>query len=436
MSAAPRPALLGGPRTVPAGFFPRDRSTASPAAQEAVAVCLTSGAWSMFTSGEVAAFERELAAAVGAEHAILLNSCTTAIHACLLALGVGPKDRVAVPAYTYVGTCLPAAAVGAELVFVDIDPRTQSLAAADLERALDAGPVRAVIQAHLFGAAYGAGAVTRLCRERGIFYIADCAQFIGDREATAGLLVDGPCCFSFGESKTLRIGEGGAVATNSAELADRVRQARHEGEIWLRQGTSRLGGEPPAPRDVLQGLASVRIGLNYRPPALMAALARVQLRELPAALARTEANAQRLLAALAGLPGLTLPAPRNLWWTFPVLVESPFERDVLLAALLAEGIPAGVHFPRLMNEHPTLCQAASNGGSAFPGAELFACGHLVLPVFPALGPEHMDCIAAGVRKVLAADADGRAAMAQPAADLLENARVAELCSGLFIYLET
>src|SRR5262249_16085859 len=155
---------------------------------------------------------RELAFSVGAEHAVLLNSCTTSIHACLLALGVAPGDRVAVPAYTYVGTCLPAAAIGAQLLFVDIDPITQSMSAEALQRELDTNPARAVIQAHLFGGANGAQAVTSLCRDHCISYIADCAQLIGDLKATAKILADGPCCFSFGESKTLRIGEGGAVA--------------------------------------------------------------------------------------------------------------------------------------------------------------------------------------------------------------------------------
>jgi dTDP-4-amino-4,6-dideoxygalactose transaminase len=289
-----------------------------------------------------------------------------------------------------------------------------------------------VIQAHLFGRD-GGMEVAKLCRDRGVLYIADCAQLVRE-EVLADLCRCGPCCFSFGESKTIRIGEGGAVATNSSEFAERVRLVRHEGETWLRHGTSRLVGEPPSPRDVLEGLASVRVGLNYRPSALLAALARIQLQELPITLARTRDNAERLLKGLFGLPKLTLPAKRSSWWTFPILVEHPLERDVFLAALLAEGIPVGVHFPRLMSDHPVLRQVSQKSGQVFPNAELFARQHLVLPIFTGLGPVHMDRIADGVRKVLKASEKDLTAMREPAELFLSNRRIEELSSGLFFYL--
>jgi perosamine synthetase len=426
-------ALLGGPPAADFAAFPHDRTTVSPAAARAVQRCLESGAWSMFTSPEVDAFERELGAALGARHVVLANSCTTAIHATLLAAGLRPGEFVGVPAFTYVGTCQPAVAAGARLVLIDVDSTTQSLSPAAVRQALDRWPLRALIQAHLFGRETAAAEISRLCDRRGVSYVSDCAQLIGDRAVTSDLCRRGPCCFSFGESKILRVGEGGAVATNSAEMAERLRLVRHEGEVWLRRSRSRLEGVLPRVEDVLGGLASAEVGLNYRPPALLAALGRVKLAELDDALARTRANAEALSAALAGLPGLTLPGPRSVWWTYPVLVDHPAGRDAVLAALLAEGCPAGVHFPRLMADHPAVREAALNGDAAFPGAARFAEHHLVLPIFPALGSAQMEALAGACGKVfrdLSAPSEVRSA----AARFLRDRKVAELSSGLFLYL--
>jgi dTDP-4-amino-4,6-dideoxygalactose transaminase len=390
----------------------------------------------MFTSDEVALFEREFAELVGARYAVLLNSCTTAIYAALIAAGVGPGSIVAAPAFTYVGTCLPVAALGAKLVLVDIDPPSQSLNLDSLRSTLRRNKVEAVIHVHLFGKAWNSGLVAQLCRQHGAKYISDAAQLLGIRQETANLASLGPACFSFGDSKLLRLGEGGAVACNDEDTAEAVRKARHEGEVWLRLGKSRGEGFHPTPSDVLSNLATVSPGLNYRPTAFTAALGRVMLKDLPQFLGRTRSNADLLTQGLQSLRGVTLPVPEHrTWWTFPILLDPKiFSRDVTLACLLAEGIPAGVHFPRLISQHPLVAQHVLNLDEPMAGAEQFSQNHIVLPIYPALQAEHVHLIVSAVRKVLSRVQRSPGRLSKASREFLDSRKVACLSSGLFIFL--
>lgn len=431
------PALLGGKPAADFADFPRDRVSISERCVEAGVRLLRSGAWSMFTSPEVADFEAEFAHFVGARHAVLVNSCTTAILASLMALDVGAGDYVALPAYTYIGSCMPVLALGARPVLVDIDPHTASMDVAALREALHTYPIRAVIHVHLFGSCQDAVEVAELCSSRGAAYVADCAQFLGDRHATGLLAESGPTCFSFGESKLLRLGEGGAVTTNSDELAERLRLARHEGELWTRLRSSRLVGTSPTPSDVLRDLASAQQGLNFRPLAIVAAMGRVMLEELPSRLSASAANAARLSFALASHPALVLPQPGpRTWWTYPLCINHAYaQRDVVLAAMLAEGIPVGVHFPRLIADHPIVKERGSVLAAPISGAKQFADSHLVLPIYEGLCPDHIDAMSAALRKVLGHTELLRSSEAWVRAEaLLTKHRIDELCDGLFMFL--
>lgn len=430
-------ALLGGVPLCRFSEFPRDRVVPSAEALAAAASALSSGSWSMFTSPEVAAFETEFGYFVGAKHVVLVNSCTTAILASLMAAGVRAGDFVAVPAYTYIGSCMPILALGARPILVDIDLATQSMHVGALQRVLKAYPVRAVLHVHLFGACVSAAEISDLCRQHGASYIADSAQFLGDRGATSLLAELGAVCFSFGESKLLRLGEGGAIATNSAELAERLRMARHEGEQWTRLNSSRLAGKRPTTSDVLAHLASVQQGLNFRPLSISAAIGRVMLRELPDHLRVTAANAATLSDALAGMTNIALPSEqRRTWWTYPLrLVDEDVDRDSVLAALLAEGVPAGVHFPRLLVDHPIVKQSDAVEPEEPIAARQFARAHLVLPIYDPLQAEHMQRLSMALTKVLGNVDRLRSSAARTRAHhLLTALPIEELCDGLFLFL--
>jgi perosamine synthetase len=190
-------------------------------AEEAAAVAevLESG---MLTMGEkVAELEAELARACEVEQAIAVSSGTAAIHLAVLALGIGPGDEVIVPAYTFPATANVVALAGAKPVLVDVDPETFNLDPAQVEVT---PRTKAILPVHLFGRP------ARLDELPDLPLIEDAAGALGARRrgrACGGLGVAG--CLSFHPRKIVTTGEGGAVTTNGADLAERVRSLRHHG---------------------------------------------------------------------------------------------------------------------------------------------------------------------------------------------------------------
>lgn len=429
-------ALLGGTPRFETGFFPLDRAELALGAREAVVETLESGRWSMFTSPHVEAFEAEFAQYVGAKHAVMVNSCTTALMASLAALGIGAGNSIVAPSFTYIGSVQPARVLDAEIHWVDIAKSHQCIDVESLRSSVRSTDIDAVIFPALFGACNGYEEIADICRTKGIHLVFDCAQFLGDRLATSRMAEYGLCCFSFGESKILRIGEGGAVATNSDTLAERIRLFRHEGEMWLSSKMSRVAISDVSPRDVLSSLTTMQRGLNLRPLAIAAALGRAQLRGLGEFLGATDRNARVMNDQLSALTEIRLPTERAGWWTFPVTIEDPdIDRDTLLAALLAEGLPVGVHFPNLLPYHPLFSDGKCRGDVRYPNAERFAGRHLVLPVYPRMDEESIRNMAQCLSEVVSSPGLRTEKTTEVASAYLRDVKLQELSAGLYLFPE-
>lgn len=426
-------AIDGGYPVVNIGEFPLDRVSVSQDLENSLLNTFNSGGWSMFTSPEIIKFEDEFSNHIGSNYTVLMNSCTSSIYAALMAHKVTKGKIIGVPAYTYIGTCIPAISLGAKLVFIDITSDTQTLSPESLETEFKKYKMDLIIQAHLFGKVSYASEIFSLCKLNGASYISDCAQVIGLRKSTQPLMDFGISCFSFGESKLLRIGEGGAACSNNEELIERIKLTRHEGELWLNHNISRINGWSPSPFDVINNLASVQIGLNFRPNSLIASIGRVKLKELNSLLEKNKKNADYLLKHLSVIEEIKLPSSsERTWWTFPIIINSSYiDRNFILAALLAEGIPAGVHFPRLMNKQPILQRNALNKEKAFFNAKFFSDNHIVLPIYPALDEFHMDLIVKAINKIFKTKTSIKN---RGGHSHLKKMKIKELCSGLFMFL--
>lgn len=433
-------ALLGGESIVgKKNTFPKDRPSLDEEAVKGVVSVLRSGAWSMFTSNEVNEFESQFADYVGGKGAVLVNSCTNAIYSCLLATKPKINSKVVVPAFTYIGTCLPVKAANCEAVFCDTNESGDSLSFEKFKNIVTSQDIHAVIHPHLFGRIdiENTKKIVQLCKANKIHYIADCAQFIGIKEITAYLSNVGMCCFSFGESKILRIGEGGAIVSNSDVLIEELRKVRHEGEEWVNGKTSRTGGWQPSPNDVLDGLESTSIGLNFRPNAVMARLGKHQLLAIDKILDKTEANANYLLANLKKFTFIKLPrADDRKWWTLPITIRhSYFSRSEILAMLISEGIPAGVHFPKLIYEHAIFKDDIKIDTTDFPNALFFSQNHIVLPIYPLLDESHMVSIVKVFEKIENTKEEKDINRIKKICKItLVESEIEELCSGLFLFL--
>lgn len=348
----------------------------APELEEACRRVLASGHWIL--GPEVEAFEAEFAAYCGATHCIGVGNCLDGLHLILRAQGIGPGDEVIVPSNTYIATWLAVSQAGATPVPVEPDPATHNIDPAQIERAVTPR-TRAIMPVHLYGQAAQLRAIGDIARERGLLVVDDCAQAHGARfegRVVGGHLVSASA-FSFYPTKNLgACGDGGAVVTNDAALADKLRLLRNYGSRRKYYNEVK--------------------GYNSRLDELQAALLRVRLRCLDDWNARRGEQAALYLEQLDGCPGLTLPmvpayaAP--VWHLFVVRHQ---RRDALAAHLADEGIGTLIHYPVPPHRSDAYREAAR---MSLPIAENLAATVLSLPIGLHVSREQVRDVAAAVRR--------------------------------------
>jgi dTDP-4-amino-4,6-dideoxygalactose transaminase len=309
---------------------------------------------------EVAAFEREFASAVGSEFAVGVASGTDAITLALRGVGVEPGDEVVTVSHTAGATVAAILRAGAVPVLVDIDRATMTIAVDAIEQAITPR-TRAIVPVHLYGAAAPIGSVRALAERHGLAVVEDCAQaqgthadgrHVGSESAAAA--------FSFYPTKNLAaIGDGGAIATSSPEIAERL--------IALRQ----YGWKTPQ--------VSEELGWNSRLDELQAALLRVKLRHLPRHLERRREIAAAYSRQIAN-PDLELPQSQpGVEHSYHLYVTRTERRKGLIEHLRAHGIGAGIHYGVPVHRQPGYAPHCVAG--PLPETDAAARTVLSLPLF-------------------------------------------------------
>src|SRR5690348_8543898 len=204
----------------------------------------------------VVAFEDRFAALVGAEHAVAVSSCTTALHLALIVADVGPGDDVVVPSFSFIATTNAPVYVGANPVFADVDGETGNLTPASVEAALTPR-TKAVILVHQGGTPADAPAIRALCEPRGIVVVEDAACAVGSRYRGRPVAGDAAiAAWSFHPRKIVTTGEGGMITTGNAEWAARARRLR-EHAMSMSAAERHRSILPPAEE-------YLELGFNYR----------------------------------------------------------------------------------------------------------------------------------------------------------------------------
>ncbi|MBV8520975.1 MAG: DegT/DnrJ/EryC1/StrS family aminotransferase [Acetobacteraceae bacterium] len=316
-----------------------------------------------FVLGEnVRDFEAAFARYCGAEHAVSVNTGTSALHLALLAVGVEPGDEVITTPMTFVATVAAIMYAGAVPKLVDIEPETWTIDPDQLEGAITSR-TRAIIPVHLHGRLADMERILWIARARGIPVIEDAAQAHGaEREGRRAGTFGDIGCFSFYPGKNLgACGEGGAIVTDQADLADRVRMLRDWGQE----------------RKYLH----VARGFNYRLDEIQAAILSVKLRYIEDWTRARQRAAARYDALLAG-SGIPVPAAGtgqdHVYHVYGVRVR---DRDWVRNALAEQGIQTGVHYPIPVHLQPAYA-GLGYGRGAFPVTERLAQETLSLPMFP------------------------------------------------------
>jgi dTDP-4-amino-4,6-dideoxygalactose transaminase len=338
---------------------------------------------------EVGVLEAELASFCGAAHAVSCASGTDALLLVLMAKGIGPGDAVICPSFTFTATAEVVALAGATPVFADVEEASFNLAPASLERAcatarrLGLHP-KAVIPVDLFGQPADYGRIAPIAEAESLFVLDDAAQSFGATydNRRVGALAPATATSFFPAKPLGCYGDGGAVLTDDAELAQAMRSLRVHG-----QGRDKYHCE--------------RIGLNGRLDTIQAAVLIEKLKIFPEEIAARERAAKRYSAGLADVA--TIPdvarGATSVWAQYTIRL-APGRRDALARSLERQGIPTAVYYPiPLHRQDPYRDFPVADGGAGV--SERLAAEVISLPMHAYLDDPTQDRIIAAVRRALA-----------------------------------
>jgi dTDP-4-amino-4,6-dideoxygalactose transaminase len=322
---------------------------------------------------EVTEFEQTFAQYIGIKHCVGVCSGTDAIEMALRACDIGPGDEVITVPNTYIATCEAISEAGATIRWVEVDPRTYNMDPADLEAAITP-QTKAILPVHLYGQPADMGPIMAIAHKHGLKVIEDAAQAHGAtyQGRKVGTFSDA-ACFSFYPGKNLgAYGDGGAVCTDSDEIADQVRLLRNHGQ-----------------REKYVHLVE---GYCHRLDNLQAAVLGVKLPHLDGWNAARRAHAALYDKLLANVPGVVKPyvAP-GMEPVYHLYVIQVPERDRVQAALKAAGIETGIHYPIPLHEQPAYARLGHKPED-YPVSHALGARILSLPMYAELTDEQIHCV--------------------------------------------
>lgn len=359
---------------------------------DAVEKTLRSGCWGM--GPRVEEFELRFAEHLGCRHVVATSSCTSALHLALLGAGVGPGDEVIVPAFTFVATAAAVLHAGATPVFADIVGQHDLCMDPDHAESLIGPRTKAILPVHYGGYAASPERFEKLCADRGLALLEDSAHApfskLGDRAlGTFGL----SGAFSFFPNKVLGIGEGGALCTDSDEVAETARLLRSQGMTaeGAKSYRGRGGGHDVA-----------TLGFNYRMDDLHAALLLSRFARLPMEIESRRELTRRYRRDLASVEGLSIPfqeeqIDESSVYSMTVMLEDPERRDETRIELRDRGVQTTMMYPGI---HEFSAYRERYSGVRLPRTELASRTQLNLPFFPHMSDTQFDQVVGALAEVL------------------------------------
>lgn len=317
-------------------------------------------------------FERMFAEMIGVKHAIAVSSGTAALHAALLAHGIGQGDEVITTPFTFAATANAVLYTGARPVFVDILEDTFNINP-DLIREKITARTKAILPVHLYGHPADMLAIAEVADEAGLPIIEDAAQAHGAAIGGRKVGTFGTGCFSFYATKNITVGEGGIVTTNEDKIAERLNLLRNHGQ------RGRYHHEV--------------LGYNYRMTDLHAAIGVAQLSRLEEFTLKRIANAEYFNARLRNVvTPRSRPDCRHVYNQYTIRI--PRARDDAVRILKNAGIATAVHYPIPIHKQPLYLNLGFR--DTLPVAEKASSEVLSLPVHPALSQQDLETIVAAV----------------------------------------
>jgi dTDP-4-amino-4,6-dideoxygalactose transaminase len=330
-------------------------------------------------------FEGMLADYIGRKYAVVFNSGTSALHAAMIAYGIGREDEVIVPSFTFIATANAALFVGARPVFADIEEETYGLDPVDISRKITR-KTKAIMPIHYGGCPCKIVEISRIARERGLLLIEDAAESFGASIGGRKAGTFGECAIlSFCSNKIITTGEGGAAVTDSADIYEKLKLIRSHG----RADTANYFSST-------EYMDYVELGYNFRMSDITAALWIAQLKKVEKIIEMRRRNARLLSAKLSPITEIEVPYQPDdyfhLYQMYTIKVkEGEKKRDALSAYLAQKRILTKVFFSPV---HLTQYYREKLGYKCkLPVTEKLSGQVLTLPMYPALTEDEINFVA-------------------------------------------
>jgi perosamine synthetase len=310
-------------------------------------------------------FERMMAEYAGVKHGIAVNSGTAGLHLIVKSLGIGAGDEVIVPSYTFAASVNAILYEGATPVFVDIDPETRNMDIQDVRRKITPR-TKAIMVVDVFGHPAEWDELEQIATEHHLHLIDDCCEALGSEYKGRRIGQFGAAgCFAFYPNKQITTGEGGLIVTDDDEMAALCRSLRNQGR-----------GEMGA------WLNHERLGYNYRLDEMSAALGISQMKRLEEFIARREEVARMYSERLKNVdfaqPPSVKPYVRMSWFVYVVTLAEGLDRDPVMEAMEARGVPARGYFSPV-HLQPYIAKQFGFKGGELPVTESIARRTIALP---------------------------------------------------------
>jgi perosamine synthetase len=332
-------------------------------------------------------FEQALASYIGTKRAVAVNSGTSALYLCMLALGIGPDDEVITTPFTFIATSNTVLMTGGKPVFVDIDPVSLNIDSARIESAVTK---KTIMPVEVFGNPLGMDKTCQIAKKHGLFIIEDSCEALGSVLAgkKAGAFGN-MSTFAFYPNKQITTGEGGMILTDDDSLADTCVSLRNQGRV-------KDGG----------WLTHARLGYNYRLSDINCALGLVQLSRIDEIKSKRKQVARWYAEMLADDKRLIVPTePPDCdvsWFVFVIRLADNFKlahRQTILEKMKAAGIQVGNYFPPV-HLQPFMVEKFGYKTGDFPITESVCDRTIALPFYNNLAKDQVSLVCKTLKQIL------------------------------------
>jgi len=357
--------------------------------KEVEAVCAVLRSPNLSLGPKLIEFEQAFAEYIGKKRAVAVNSGTSGLFLCMLALGIGHDDEVITTPFTFIASATSIMMAGAKPVFVDIDPATLNIDPAKIESRIT-GKTKAILPVEVFGNPAGLDKVCEIAQKHDLKVIEDSCEALGSalsgkKVGTFGTM----SVFGFYPNKQITTGEGGMILTDDSDLADMCVSLRNQGrdkdDDWL---------------------SHKRLGYNFRLSDINCALGIAQLARIEQIKAKRRQVAQWYQEMLADDDRLIVPAEPNecdiSWFVFVVLLAENFtaqQRDKILQAMKNSGIQVGNYFPPV-HLQPVMVKEFGYKRGDFPITESVCERTIALPFYNNLTKDQIETVCMTLKKIL------------------------------------